>query len=225
MLLSVMAGPGPSDKRTKGKTPLGPFLISLVLVVGAIAIYFTVIGKTPESEPATMGDVVRDRPTGAGTVPEAPADPLIGGATEELDEVEPAAPGDDTIPAQEIIEDIPADEDEEFVEEFREGFPVNTDEDFLIEEEDDVPLSTPEGIPGDSIAPEMLDPTDEPGHEAGDLEAEPMGDEEGINTIESEELVVDPNDGAPIDPDGGAAPFDPTASGPEGRDESPLTPE
>ncbi|MFQ6546687.1 hypothetical protein AADZ90_001950 [Aestuariibius sp. 2305UL40-4] len=33
------------------------------------------------------------------------------------------------------------------------------------------------------------------------------------------EPVIDPNDGSPGDPDGGAAPFVPTPSGPEGRDE------
>lgn len=39
------------------------------------------------------------------------------------------------------------------------------------------------------------------------------------------DLVVDPDDGAKggADPDGGAAPFYPTPSGPEGRDGDPLT--
>ncbi|KAA9006161.1 hypothetical protein [Histidinibacterium aquaticum] len=39
------------------------------------------------------------------------------------------------------------------------------------------------------------------------------------------DLVNDPNDGAPIDPDGGAGNFYPTPSGPEGRDDNPLTAE
>ncbi|SFP37223.1 hypothetical protein [Tranquillimonas alkanivorans] len=192
-----MAGFDPSDKRKKGKTPLGPFLIALVLVVGAIAIYFVVIGETPESEPETTGEIVQDRPTGAGTVPEEPADPLIGGATDELDDVEPAAPGEDQIPAQEVIEDVPAEEEETFIEETEEVIPSADDpaiegaeEEFLLEEDDG-----------------------------------PTLDEEGGGTPETNELVVDPNDGAPIDPDGGADPFVPTDSGPEGRDEAPLTPE
>lgn len=82
-----------ADHRTKrlaARSPLMPLAVIVVGVVTALALWFWAVGEMPEVAPAqTENTLARDRPTGAGTAPEAPADRLVG---EELPEgvVQPA---------------------------------------------------------------------------------------------------------------------------------------
>ncbi len=75
---------------------------------------------------------------------------------------------------------------------------------------------------GSFVSPEDVDPLTTPvsGTEAGETQADIQTSSE-LRT----DLVVDPDRGAKggPDPDGGAAPFYPTPSGPEGRDGDPFT--
>ncbi|SES30017.1 hypothetical protein SAMN04490244_109187 [Tranquillimonas rosea] len=182
-------------------TPLVPILVAGAVAVVGLGGYFTLAADdAPEADtnPASSEEVAQ-RPTGAGTKPEGEADTTIDGVTAELDEVEPAAPGEESIPAQEQIE------------ERGEGDgPADT---FIADEG----MQTAQD--GDGAADSFLLEDQEDTAGAGDdrTTADTSGSDDSV-TPEPDQDVVD-------DPDNTTQPFVPTPSGPEGRDDDALTSE
>lgn len=92
----------------RNTNPVTAMGIALVAVVAALAVVFVLRGEAPRS--ATDPDVtdgVDQRPTGAGTLPDAEPDVgtpsgdlRIDGITDSIDTVTPAAPGVDSIPPE-----------------------------------------------------------------------------------------------------------------------------
>ena len=95
----------------------GNFLVSLavvaVVVVGALVLTFTLSGEEPPDE-ATIVAQEHDvgRKAGSGTLPEGVADENMEGITDQLDEVDPAAPDVDTVPSAELATSSPDDRTE-----------------------------------------------------------------------------------------------------------------
>ncbi|MBJ3761383.1 hypothetical protein ILP92_01275 [Maribius pontilimi] len=87
---------------------LGPLFIVAALVVAALAITFTLSSEEIPNEATIIADDdVEARPTGAGTRPEGEADETMEGITDQLDDVTPAAPGEDSVPPAEMADDGP----------------------------------------------------------------------------------------------------------------------
>ncbi len=80
-------------KRRRGVSLIVPLGVVAGAVVALIAVYFLAVGEVPELAPETTDNVLaRDRPTGAGTAPETPADPLV-----DINSSEPA-PAPERVP-------------------------------------------------------------------------------------------------------------------------------
>lgn len=81
---------------------LVPLVVVAVVIVGALALTFWSSSEEPPDQPTIIAeDDVEARPAGAGTVPEPPVDEEIEGIDDQIDEVEPIAPGEDSVPAAE----------------------------------------------------------------------------------------------------------------------------
>lgn len=81
---------------------LVPLVVVAVVVVGALALTFWSSSEEPPDQATIIPETdVDERPTGSGTVPDGAADEEIEGIDDQIDEVEPVAPGEDSIPAAE----------------------------------------------------------------------------------------------------------------------------
>lgn len=266
------------------RSGLFQIVVVAAVVLLLLVITFVVIAEEPVSDTvAGSGDVVEQRPTGAGTIPEGNVDRQIEGITEELDEVDPAAPGVDTVPPAEVMDatgdatgsevddtGIALEVDEPgsgLVEGVEAPAPGSTDgADAQGIDGDGMILDAPEGdpgTPGDAVADDGTDaePTavpiadddaaTEPAEEGAQIDTDggatateevfevPLT-EEGFDadrvvepTAEGApsgrdaviDLKVEPGQDVVTDPDGGGTPFIPTPSGPEGGDDSAISPD
>lgn len=84
-----------------GSSVLLPIAIVAVVVVAILVGVFALGNDAPPDQATIISEDVNAEPAGAGTAAEAPADPEEDGVTDQLDEVEPAAEGEETIPAAE----------------------------------------------------------------------------------------------------------------------------
>lgn len=90
-----------------------PLVVVAVVVVGALAVTFWSSGEEPPAEATIIPEENEvDREVGSGTLPEGVADENMEGISDQLDEVEPAAPGEETIPSAELATDGPDDRTE-----------------------------------------------------------------------------------------------------------------
>ena len=160
---------------------LVPLVVVAVVVVGVLAVTFW----SSEEEPPEQATVIPqenevDREAGSGTLPEGAADENMEGVSDQLDEVDPAAPAVDTIPPAELATDGPddltegettADEeiigtaDQPVVEDVPEG-----DEGVALEGIEDVPAGD------EDVALEGVEGVSEDDGEAGD---QPVDADEG----------------------------------------------
>lgn len=86
-------------------SPLLPIAIIAVVVVAVMAAVFGVTGTEPPDQATIIAeDDVAAEPAGAGTTPEGEADEAEEGITDQVDEVTPAAPGEDQVPAADEVE-------------------------------------------------------------------------------------------------------------------------
>ncbi|SEN74678.1 hypothetical protein [Palleronia pelagia] len=192
-------------KSTKGAgNILGPiFLVGAAALIAIVAV-FAMSDETPPDEPTIIAeDDISSRPAGAGTNPEGERDMETEGITDELDEVDPAAPGQETVPPAEAedplepIEDSetpqPAPDDESDTQ--TESSATIADDEFIVDES------------SDSGADRVEDASDESFPDGRDTETE--------LTPEEDQSVV-------RDTDSGGTGFVPTPSGPEGRDDETI---
>ncbi|CAM4385560.1 hypothetical protein PARU111607_16455 [Palleronia rufa] len=78
-----------------------PIAIVAVVVVAILVGVFAMGDEAPPDGPTIISEDVNAKPAGAGTAPEPPAGMAEQGANVQLDKVEPAAEGQETIPAAE----------------------------------------------------------------------------------------------------------------------------
>lgn len=90
-------------KSTKGAGNLMvPLAVVSAVVVGALVLTFSLSSEdVPDEATIIAEDDVDARPAGAGTVPEGEADEEMEGISDQLDEVDPAAPDVDSVPPAE----------------------------------------------------------------------------------------------------------------------------
>lgn len=81
---------------------LVPLVVAAVVIVGALAFTFWATGEEPPDQATIIPEEdIDERPTGSGTVPDGAADQEIEGIEDQIDEVEPAAPGVESVPVAE----------------------------------------------------------------------------------------------------------------------------
>lgn len=177
---------------------LGPLFIAAVGVVIALVVTFSLSDEEiPDQATVIADDSVEARPAGAGTVPEGEADAEVEGITDELDDVDPAAPDVDNVPAAGT--NAPA----------AEGDDTQT------------PAAPADSAPAQDAAPEenpIVDETSGDG-QTGDGVTEPQDDGLPEGRDAQTDLNPGPDQDIVEDTDDGGAAFVPTPSGPEGRDE------
>lgn len=195
----------------RGSTPIFPLAVVGAAVIALLIGVFVWVGEEPPDE-ATIAadDDLEARPSGAGTTPEGAVDRATDGISDELDDVEPAAPDEDTIP--------PAENAPESLQEQSEGNENSPGDPALDPSSEDVT--------GNSNSSEMNSgPMDGEAEETADdaatveeSEGAPSGrDAQTDLTPEADqEIVADDNE----DDEGTA--FVPTPSGPEGRDDGTI---
>ncbi len=83
------------------RSGLFQIVVVAAVVVLLLVITFVWLGEEPESLTDPEAGEVAQEPTGAGTVPEGNVDAAEEGITDAVDEVDPAAPNEDTVPAAE----------------------------------------------------------------------------------------------------------------------------
>lgn len=191
------------------KTPGGssvvlPIAIVAVVVAAILVGVFAMGDEAPPDEATILSEDVNAEPAGAGTAAEAPADPEEDGVTDQLDEVEPAAEGEDTIPAAEAqsegapAEDVPAEDTQPEPESDAGASDGEAQEDggddYLLDESSD--------------APEDANVDRSVNQEAGNL-PEGRDAQTELTPSECQDVVQDTDDG-------GAAVI-PTPSGPNGN--------
>ncbi|EKE44924.1 hypothetical protein OCGS_0959 [Oceaniovalibus guishaninsula JLT2003] len=212
----------------------GSFLVPLVVVatgvVVAMAATFALTGDEPPAEPTIVeGEDVR--PAGAGTIPEGQADEVMEGITDQLDDVEPVAPGVDSVPPADLatpddgtIGETDADEATAVeVTGTQPGLEDPTDAAGTVRE------SQAEEMRSEDSAPDEPAPAPPAPAEAADDEGTTVERTVDIEVIGAPpgrdaetELTPEPGQEVIVDPDGGGTPFIPTPSGPEGRDDETL---
>ncbi|WOI55487.1 hypothetical protein [Palleronia sp. LCG004] len=216
---------------------LGPLVIVAVVVVGILVFTFSMSSEDVPDEPTIIAeDDAPDTPAGAGTTPEGEADESMEGVTDQLDDVTPAAPGEESVP--------PADnEPENGSDEQAEG---ETSADETTAGTADQPVVTDE--PGSQAAGSGSEADEAQTEETGQAVDEDAQDDaagssdnfildENSNEQPTDDVVDPSGEGLPagrdaetdLDPeneddvvrdtdDGGAA-FIATPSGPDGRDD------
>lgn len=81
---------------------LVPLVVAAVVIVGALALTFWWSSEEPPDQATIIPEEdIDERPTGSGTVPDGAADQEIEGIDDQIDQVEPAAPGVENVPAAE----------------------------------------------------------------------------------------------------------------------------
>ncbi len=184
-----------------------------------------VSGNIEEDAPEEVADPPAEQLEGSGeeVAPEAGAD----GETTETDGASDEAATEEEAPAEdgEAASDAPAVEGDATDEGGSDGAEAPADEG----EASDTDAAATDGDAAPAAANPSVQESDETqvidGIEAQGTttDGEPVPTEREGSGDTTLEPVIDPNDGAPTDPDGGADPFVPTPSGPEGRDDDPLT--
>lgn len=227
---------------------LVPLVVVAVAVVGVLVFTFWLAGEEPPHEETIIPEEENiDRRAGSGTLPEGAADENMEGVTDQLDEVDPAAPGVDTIPPAELATSGADDQtegenaaDEEIIgtanEPVVEGVPEG-EEAIAPEAVEDTPAGeesvAPEAVEGGSEG--EVDAAGQPVNagEGGNTDAARLlpvdeGEEEGMgDTPGDDSFLIDENSDAPesaeFDTPG---PQEPAEEAPAGRDaETNLTPE
>ncbi|MFQ6551215.1 hypothetical protein AAD018_002570 [Aestuariibius insulae] len=180
-------------------------------------------GNIAEDAPDEVADPPAEQleGTGAEIAPEANDE----GEPVETDTSEESAPAEEDAQTEE--EDSSSDASET-QEDATEG-DVSVDMEASTEETDAAESEAPDS----GAAPAAANPSVQENEEVEVIDGieaqgtttdgEPVPTERQGSGDTTLEPVIDPNDGAPTDPDGGADPFVPTPSGPEGRDDDPLT--
>lgn len=180
---------------------LGPMFLVAAAIMIALAVVFTMSGETPPDEPTIIADdSVEGAPAGAGTNPDGEMDQEVEGITDELEQVEPAAPGEESVP------------------------PATAEDPLAPIEDSDTPQAAPDS---DSATAPASDQGAQPDEGSGDAMA---GDgvtdasAEGIpaGRDAQTELNPDPDQTIVRDTDDGGTGFVPTPSGPEGRDDETI---
>ena len=225
--------------------PLLPIAIIGVVVVAILVGVFAIGGdETPPDQPTIIAeDDVEGEPAGAGTAPEGEADEVEEGITEQVDDVEPAAEGEETIPAADRVETSGSDtEGETDADETVADTAMEEGEsDQQTDSETRSAISTEATQAGGADGEQSDDPaaslTDEPANQSATeeflLDEETVGSEgaENVDTPATSETSttealpqgrdaqtnLDPSDCQDVvqDTDNGGAAFIPTPSGPD----------
>lgn len=183
-----------------------------VFIVLAVAMMLNNSVNSVKTDPTTQSEVAQD-PTGAGANPDGVADEATEGlmnatASDDLIDSSTAA---STDPMANAEADGDGQETSATAVEPATGDGENVDQ--MIQS-----TAGTEEDGSDAMATENTAATD-----SSDATTNTSANEDGSDPT-APELVVDPDNGYNgTDPDGGAAPFVPTPSGPEGRDDDPLT--
>lgn len=86
-------------------SPLLPIAIIAVVVLAVMVAVFSATGTEPPSQATIIAeDEVEAAPGGSGTAPEGEADETNEGVTDVVDEVSPAAPGEQQLPAEDEVQ-------------------------------------------------------------------------------------------------------------------------
>jgi hypothetical protein len=90
-----------TGERVTNRSGFFQIVVVAGVVVLLLVITFVVAGREADVASETEAAGEEQRPAGAGTIPEGLADREFDGVTGKVDDVDPAAPGIDTIPAVE----------------------------------------------------------------------------------------------------------------------------
>lgn len=232
---------------------LVPLAVVAVAVTGAIAATLAFTGEEPPAQPTVIPEEAGvERPAGAGTNPEGLADETLEGVTDQLEEVDPIAPGVESIPAADletydgpddwIVGETAADENTAdniagepvlaAIDPAEAGEPdASSDEGIASEETDfDADLDAATIIDDEAVAVDGDTPETDVDAEGPILDAGSATAVDDIGVVDPEvedypagrdaRTELTPEEGQDVvrDTDEGGAPFVPTASGPEGRD-------
>lgn len=206
---------------------LGPLFIVATLVAAALVITFWISDEEVPNEATIIAeDDVEARPVGAGTVPEGQVDENVEGITDEIDEVDPAAPDEDAVPPAEQASDADSGGEGDASDTAGAGDASGPPADVAAEDgETSGGESQASGEEGAGVSQQEeeppLDPVDEDSGDGqqGDGVADAQNEEAPAGR--DAEVELNPEEGQDVveDTDDGGTSFVPTPSGPEGRDE------
>lgn len=216
---------------------LGPIAIVTAVVVIALIATFSLSGESPPDEQTIIPEEVNGEPAGAGTTPEGEADETEEGVTDVIDEVDPAAPGEESVPPADQSPEQSPDGDVEGETNADETTAGTADEpvtDQPAQEADNATGGEPQNTTtsseaGTGGADGQLDEGDgttqqsddeSQGAQGDDVDYPSSGDAEGFPDGRDADTELTPSEDQDVvrDEDQGGTGFVPTPSGPEGRD-------
>ena len=205
-------------KSPGGSSVLLPIAIVAVVVAAILVGVFALGDDAPPDQATIISEDIDAEPTEAGTMEEGNTETEEEGVTDELDEVEPAAEGEDSIPAQDAQSgDAQSGSEAEQPEAPEEATGTSSD---ASEATGDEPRPAASLGEEDSSASDdyLLDESSDAPAEA-DVDRATEEDGEGLPEGRDARTELTPSDCQEIvqDTDDGGAPVIPTPSGPNGN--------
>ncbi|PZX19549.1 hypothetical protein LX81_00005 [Palleronia aestuarii] len=151
-----------ADSSKGGGNFLLPLAVVAVVVVGALVFTFALSGDEPPDEATIIAEdaPVDEQQAGEGTTPEGEADENVEGISDQLDDVDPAAPSEDSIPAAELDTEGGQDAGVEGETDADEQTAGTADEPVVTDVPEDSSGSETESSSGDTASePEAMDGT------------------------------------------------------------------